>query len=123
MQKNPRGKLIETDERTNFIKENWQSITDYEMGLHLDLSFGSIVAYRTWLKLYREHRFVIRKEIKAQIAEQFFNGVPLLDISRTFGIAVSGVSRFISNDMFFKKKSEETEILVKQSKINDEHRR
>ena len=110
--------LILSDDRRNFIADNWKEMDDYNMGKYLDLSKGSVTMLRVKMGLVRRVIIDVPVKTKAYIIECFFNDIPLKQVSKTTKISYHKVSEIIHNNCFFIKRSYNTVTLVMDSKAN-----
>ena len=107
-----------TDERRIFISENWETMTDKEMGLKLDISKGSVSLLRQSLKFFRIDVQAIPNEKKAFVVNAFFNDIRMKAIMQMTTLSYNQVKYIIEQNCFFKKRSYNTITLVMDSKVN-----
>lgn len=113
-----KGHLLLTDERKNLITENWQTMSDYEMGRKLNLYPGSIALLRQRLGLLRKVKTEITSLTKAFVINAFFNHMRTKSIMKMTGLTYYQVNYIIDKNCFYKQRSYNTITLVMDSKVN-----
>jgi len=117
MQAVSRFGITETPERSSFIRDNWKTMSDEEMGNNLNLCHQAIGAYRCWMGLYRQKHNTLSASKKAVIAEMFFTEYSLKEIVKVTGHTYYTVSKFITYHMLFKRLSDKTKVITMKSKV------
>lgn len=112
------GKIAITDERKNLITQNWSNISDYEMGISLNLHPGTVALIRQRLGFYRKTKTEVSREQKAYVINAFFNDMRIKSIMKMTSLTYHQVTYIIDKNCFHKQRSYDTTTLVMDSKVN-----
>lgn len=107
-----------TLERKEYIANNWQQMTDYEIGKSLDLSSGSVTNLRVRMGLIRKPLIEVKSSVKAYIIESFFNDIPTRIMCKMTSLPRDKVIEIIGKNCFYVKRSYNTITMVMDSKVN-----
>lgn len=101
-----------------FIKDNWQTMSDVELAKYLGYTHYHIQKLRCQLRLRRYDLKVVDKEFIAKVCEYYANDISIVKIAKIFGKPPNIISKMITKYWFRLKKSEDTITLVMDSKAN-----
>lgn len=112
------AKSYTTDE-LNTIREHWKSKSDIQLGRMMGYGEQRIQKMRLVIGLSRKRNNILNKKEIAEILELFANGSTIISIARKLERVDSTISNIINKHYLTKRKSEDTKVIVLQSKINE----
>lgn len=112
------GKIAITEERRSLITKNWSKLSDYQMGLSLNLHPGTVAMIRQRLGFYRKTKSEISASQKAYVINAFFNDMRIKSIMKMTSLTYHQVTYIIDKNCFHKQRSYDTITLVMDSKVN-----
>lgn len=111
--------VLTSDQINKFILDNYQSMTDQEIGKIVGLSPKTIYNRRFKMKIHFK-KSINQNSTIAEILELFTTGITVADVARKIRKRPSVVSNIINKHYFPKKRGYNTVTLVLESKINYE---
>lgn len=108
-----------TREEKNFIIENWQKMTDFEMSEKLELKQETVSKIRLSLNLVRPKNRTINDRLLISGVLEMYIGMDfsIKKISSITGKKNATISNLISKHFFTKKHNDNTETLILKSKV------
>lgn len=105
-----------------YIRNNWKNKSDGEIANKLNLKLCTVETLRRSMRLLRP-RVASKKidpNILADMCTMFANGFMISQIAVKYNLANATISNHISRYWFKKMESENTKVIVLQSKINQD---
>lgn len=104
-----------------FITDNYLQMTDRELSEHVPLSLSGVNVIRHRLGLKSPQRLVSYQSVtplkkSAECYELWMTGMTIADVAKRIKLSAATASRMI--DRFLPTRSKDTEIIIRQSKIN-----
>lgn len=103
-----------------FLKENVNILSDEEMGKRLGFTSGTIRHYRSRFKIKKirtPYPFNPDKDLVVKCLTMFANGSTVADICRACKINMWLANKMIDRFWLTKRKTEETETIILQSRL------
>lgn len=111
------GALNYTKYQVNFIRRNWQIMSDESLCRETKIPLSSIQKIRNRFGLSRFKYKVSDNSTKAYVCELYTSEMPVKEIAGIVGKSITGVHDIISKCLFGFPLTEITEIRVFKSKI------
>lgn len=109
---------ISTADKLVYIKENWKTMTDPAMGLHLGVSEKRIFFLRKEMGLMKQKGRPMNNKMIANILEAYCSGYTIRRISQKFAIKEQSIFNLVDTHLQTLDRSINTMVLVLESKLN-----
>lgn len=105
-----------------YIRNNWKDKSDGEIATKLKLKICTVETLRRSMRLFRPRFNSNKKQPKviADMCVMFANGFMISQIAVKYNLSNATVANHLTKYWFKKMPSEDTKVIVRQSKINQD---